>query len=70
MKNNKPTKITEQQLDELEAMIYGPYEPEWFREDGVIANTTKEIAERMGVPNNVVVYHSNKIIKKRMNKNN
>ena len=38
----------------IHRMLFGEYEPEWFNSDGVVENSDRAIAERLGVPTRVV----------------
>lgn len=57
--------LTQEQKDIIEQMIYGPYLPEWYREDGTIGNTDREIAERLNVPTWKVSNYSTKLGKEK-----
>lgn len=62
----RKSSITDEQEQITELMIYGPYLPEWYREDGTIANTNREIAARLGLPKAAVDRVADKIYKRKI----
>ena len=58
--------LTWKQKRLIEKMLYGPYEPQWYRDNGLVGNTDAEIAKRMDLPIGQVQAHTTKLSNERL----
>lgn len=68
-KPRKPAEtLSSNQKMAIEVMFWGPYDPSWKNEEGVIDNTDHAIAARLGLIHSAVACYTNKISRKHFRK--
>ena len=70
MKNESKEQLSFRERNLIEQMLYGPYKPEWYRPypDCKIANTDKEIADRLGIHINQVTTFTTELSNQKLKK--
>jgi len=54
--------LTLQNKEDIETMLFGPWEPEWRNEKGIVMNSDREIAERINIKTSAVSGYSTKLM--------
>jgi hypothetical protein len=60
MVENNPLSL--QNKEDIEAMLFGPFKPEWRDEKGRIINSDRAIAERINIKISTVSNYSTKLL--------
>jgi len=53
--------LSREQMDLIEIMFWGPYEPEWYDDKGRVDNRDSEIAKRVGASRSKVSEYTERI---------
>ena len=65
--------LTEEEMDQIHKMFFGPYKKKWMV-DGIVDNSTSTISKRLGLNYNSVSFYIdaelNKLIKQVQDENN
>jgi hypothetical protein len=66
-KKHKNQRIREEEIAMIKRYLLGPFEPEWYDDEGVLDNSTPKIAEVLGITENMVDKYSSEILDKHFN---
>jgi len=58
------SRIREEEIQMIKRYLLGPFEPEWYDDEGVLNNSIERIAEDLGITEAMVGKYSTEILNK------